>query len=941
MDFSDFKRKHDSLVDPEARRRLAASETAALKERYASELRSSAEDALETTELIERIGRLANDPGLIALGLRTRANVLSLGFGRHADALALYQQAEDRYRQTGDDLEIARMRAAQVWPIAVTRGYQPAVSAGDWAYGLLEEHGEWRTLGVLINNLGIVHNYFGEILESLRLYDKAKQTFAELGADGESRLVSTESNRCLVLTFLGRFDEAAAAGKWALRTADKLGMTAVFARALNNLGHCCSVQGQYTAALQYFDRALEIWANEQAHHQHAQVLLTMSYCLLSLRDFRGAADRCREAFRLAVQHDIRPESPFDFLNEVRAHLGQAQFEEALQALARIEEWLPGQAGENMLTKEQVLLLRSELHFLRSDWPAAIDLADACAVEFEASARRIEHAGALLIAARSYFAVGEPGTARLRAEKALALAKEPPVHEQVYQAEALLGRLAQHGNDLEAAFERYAAAIQALAHLQSRTMLELRPDFLEDAEKRGIFSSMVQTCLLLDRPNEAMDFVERARAGALRDLLKHRIDLGIRSRDASDRELVEAFNRDVAHRNALLRKLQAGGISPDTDLQEKIRQTEIAITGHRNRLLIRRADYAASLQFETSDPARPVLDDETILIDFFELAGEYIAICLGKKHKQPEIVRLGTGPELIAGLVEELNLNFATVMAAPPGMIPSLERSARQILREMYRVVMEPIHELVRPYRRLAIVPYGRLHDLPFNALFDGENYLSELHVLSRLPAAGILGLAEGRQAGSGRMLVVGHSGQGRLPFVLEEAEALAAQQASASLLEHEATRQAFMNEAGRFDLVHLAAHAGYHTENPLFSGIELEDGWLTALDVFNLKLDASLVTLSGCRTGVYRLGGGEEMLGLARSFLAAGAHSLLMSSWDVEDRSTSAVMQAFYQAVFNGKGKGAALQLAQRQLIDGEIAHFRHPYFWAPFYLVGETGPIA
>jgi CHAT domain-containing protein len=101
-----------------------------------------------------------------------------------------------------------------------------------------------------------------------------------------------------------------------------------------------------------------------------------------------------------------------------------------------------------------------------------------------------------------------------------------------------------------------------------------------------------------------------------------------------------------------------------------------------------------------------------------------------------------------------------------------------------------------------------------------------------------------------------------------------------------------------------------------------------------MRLKASLVTLSACQTGRSVVGGGDELLGLLRAFLAAGASSLVSTFWAVEDQTTAALMQDFYQALADGSDKGAALRQAQLNHLD------KHPYFWSPFFLVGDTGPL-
>ena len=124
------------------------------------------------------------------------------------------------------------------------------------------------------------------------------------------------------------------------------------------------------------------------------------------------------------------------------------------------------------------------------------------------------------------------------------------------------------------------------------------------------------------------------------------------------------------------------------------------------------------------------------------------------------------------------------------------------------------------------------------------------------------------------------------------------------------------------------------------------DGWLTTLDIFNARLGASLVTLSGCQTGRTVVQGGDELAGLMRAFLSAGAASLVLSLWAVEDHSTAQLMQAFYQNLADGYHKGAALRAAQLRFIHSQPGDdpnrpvYSHPYFWAPFFLVGDAGQL-
>ena len=118
----------------------------------------------------------------------------------------------------------------------------------------------------------------------------------------------------------------------------------------------------------------------------------------------------------------------------------------------------------------------------------------------------------------------------------------------------------------------------------------------------------------------------------------------------------------------------------------------------------------------------------------------------------------------------------------------------------------------------------------------------------------------------------------------------------------------------------------------MFSGIKLGDSYLSLYDLYQLKLPAELVALSGCSTGLHVVAAGDELLGLARGLLHAGAETSMLTLWDVQDQSSAQLMKFFYTNLARGGGKALALQQAMQQL----KSELPHPYYWAPFILVGK-----
>jgi CHAT domain-containing protein len=150
----------------------------------------------------------------------------------------------------------------------------------------------------------------------------------------------------------------------------------------------------------------------------------------------------------------------------------------------------------------------------------------------------------------------------------------------------------------------------------------------------------------------------------------------------------------------------------------------------------------------------------------------------------------------------------------------------------------------------------------------------------------------------------------------------------------------------RAELVHIATHGIASESDPSRSGLWMAatdstawPGFLSVGDIRTMRLTAALVTLSACETGLGRLERGEGVVGLTRAFLGAGAGSVVVSLWSVNDVSTAMLMNSFYRELLaNGAARDVALARAKRALIAR--AETRAPFHWAPFVLVGENGAL-
>jgi CHAT domain-containing protein len=155
---------------------------------------------------------------------------------------------------------------------------------------------------------------------------------------------------------------------------------------------------------------------------------------------------------------------------------------------------------------------------------------------------------------------------------------------------------------------------------------------------------------------------------------------------------------------------------------------------------------------------------------------------------------------------------------------------------------------------------------------------------------------------------------------------------------NQVTEKVVREKSGSCGIIHFACHGSYEPSAPLFSALLLtpegeDDGRLEAHEIFGLKLNCDLVTLSACETGLGQITRGDEIIGLARSFIFAGAPSVVTSLWKVDDLATAVMVKRFYRYLKDGRSKAEALRMAQL-FVKEEVNS--HPAAWAAFGLTGD-----
>ena len=451
------------------------------------------------------------------------------------------------------------------------------------------------------------------------------------------------------------------------------------------------------------------------------------------------------------------------------------------------------------------------------------------------------------------------------QKALSIIREFDDRYEETEALANLGFLHQEMGQDEPALDYYGQAIYIIE--------EMRAGISAEAARAGFFATIIDTyanavllCLEAGREAQAFDYVERARSRAFLDVLT------------------------------------AG--SPQLS-------REMAVTPM------------------TLSEVQTALPTDTILIEYFttglvEARNDRVSTeHVPQRHRFPPA-------KTLLFVVTRDGLQVHDVDLSPNDLLPRqldsvVERHflKPQIRQTLYERLIAPAVGLIRGRRRLYLIPHGPLHYIPFQALIapDGETLLRDNGPqLVYAPSATILFRCSREVPDRAPLpcLALGFNGTGKfqLHFAEEEARCVIQQTGGHVLAGPASKRAALYEQAANYRVLHFSCHGEFDPESPLTSALHLApEEALTALDVMeHLRLNCDLVTLSACESGLSRVRRGDELIGLIRAFMHAGAPVLLSTLWRVDERSTSILMEQFYRNAQTGMDFAEALQKAQLYL---------------------------
>ncbi len=924
------------------------------------------------------IGNITHNKYYFALGLMARGDALRR-MDRDQDALPFFDAAGEEFLALDDEVGWARTRIGRV--SACLRLNRPTEALRDAAraHDIFVRNGKLRRAGQIDVNAAVINFELGRYDQALRLFDRAIETYLQHGDDVALNIARALGNKALTLAAQGKFREAVALHEQARVTFAEHGEAEEIsvARSDLNIASIHAVQGHYSRALFLYNQSRELFRKHGMQAQAAEVAQQMCDCLLHLNRASDAYELAGETvcfFRsvLGQRHNLARSLTF----QADAAMLQGNFLEADQMLAEASVLLD-EAGLVRLAA-LVRLQRAHLYFADGLFADSSREVQYVADVFAGQEDLPHLARALLLQARIADAQHNEPVAEDLCDQALDIAQHQGLLDLKYLCFDLLGQIAERSGDFSEAALYYDRAIQGIDEVQSRLVLDERTSFLED--KGGIYQRAMVLALRQNQTDRALMYVEKAKSQVLGDYLRNNIDIRLRASDKAGEAILEriahlreeqaGFSSIVYHTedaasltnigNTTALRLRA--ISPQVARQEMQRR-EHHIEQLLEQMQLRsagdlierpRAQWSHNIIAEGSRPL-PSLAYQAVMLEYY-VADQDLYI-FSVSHE-------GIDVQVVSGVVSKLerllslwrtNLDLAGQAAGAPDQADAflpLQKNGLGLLKRIYDLLLRPVSDILSECTHLTIVPYGMLHVLPFHCLFDGVQFVVERFSVSYLPSASLADICHQRgqrmrQQGAPlqRSLVLGLSDGGRLQYAAQEARTVARHLQVACALDDKATSSLLWERGPTSPIIHIAAHGLFRLDAPNFSYIKLADRQLSTIEVFNLDLSAcSLVVLSACETGRSVVGGIDEVIGLGRGFLYAGAASLLPTLWKVDDASSAELMHVFYQALLQGHTKAAALSDAQRAFLrQARVSarpHRVHPYFWGAFHLIGDVGAL-
>jgi len=933
-----FFTRHRGLIRKEFVEQLA--------ELVVERVRVSTQEALHLAEAAILVARRLKRKDALALGLRARANAL-YSSGDNRAAIEHHQQAFQLYESLGDWKEAARTLSTSLQPLILLGEYDQAFRAAERAREIFTQLDDQRRLARLEINVGNIYHRQDRFEESIAHYERAYQGLlpykdvAKTAAEVREGIAVVLSNMAVCLISLNDFPRALATYQRARAFCQQHNMPLLVAQADYNIAYLYYLRGEYSRAIEALyvaRRACE--ATGDAYH-FALCHLDLSDIYLELNLSEEAREMAHEGFLRFQRLGMGYEAAKTLANEATAYGQQGKTVQALERFVKAREIFVRE--DNLVWPWLIDLYQGLLLFQEGRYFEARRLCTSAAAFFDQSALSGKAVLAHLLLAQIALQVDDLRGADQETRAAIAKLSGLQTPVLVYQAHFLEGEIARARGERQAAHRAYLEARRALETLRSRLQgEELKISFVKN--RMQVYEALVALYLSGGdagaSDEEAFASIEAAKSRNMIEMIfQSGQSLPLGATGQSD--LVRRIRDLREELNWYYHRIELEQLRPEAQSRQKLENLQEIAQSHEKELLRTLRELPAHERENATLEApadfslkklQATLPQGATLVEYFIAGQQLVAAVVSEDSARiipvTMLSRVTHLLQLLRFQVSKFRMGNDYVRRFEAALL----RATESHLESLYSELIAPLRMLLQG-THLIFVPHGPLHFLPFHALKNGGEYLSDAFTVSYAPSATVFSLCQQKATSAAPASLVLGIADERAPQILDEVRCVSSLLPRSSLHLGEHATSSLLREKGpESGLLHIATHGVYRQDNPMFSGIRLGDGYLNLYDLYQMKLNARLVTLSGCATGMNFVAAGDELLGLQRGLFCAGATTLLLSLWDVHDESTAQLMGHFYKRHIEGHDMAKSLQDAMRELRKTRP----HPFYWAPFVLVGK-----
>ena len=894
--------------------------------------------SLKYADRIIAIGQAREDSRQTALGLMAKGDTLKF-LGRTDEAWEMLEQAGNMFETVGDEVGWARTRIGRLYLSLELNRVADTLADVELARTILFNYGEQEKLTRLEINTAYVFTYLGDQHQALRLYHSALSTAEALGDAGQQHLGLLHMNIGFAHEALGDFPQALVEYEKARDLFSARNETRNIANIELNIAYIAQAQGHYQHALRVLygilERGIDQFPLEERTVKHDLV-----ECFLCLNRYSEARELAQK-----VIADYRSTNTIYDMSRMLLHLATAEAELGNYTAAQLALDEANSLFTSLGAKTWSMIARlqhGQIALKQGDFTTAYQDALATATYFKSEGQLASFATASLLIGHTSLASENFVSAVSSGANALQISKRFNVPSLRYTAHLLLGRVAEAQSKNTRAIHHYQAATATVERVQRRLTITLRPGFLENKDEA--WKSQIGLYLRMGKTKNAFEALERAKSGVLLSYLANRERLRWEQNDPESQELIDELDLLRGEHQWYYRLAHFPPRDPEypSAVQPEQALNEVAMRERRMRAITEHL-YLRGSMGSAINPApvaslqdiQDTLEAGTKMIEYYNDGIYFWAFILDKNTFSAQ--RLSITTEMLNHLLAQLNLNLAAALEANvhSSSILKLTKFGQHILHRLYSLLIEPISHQLIGIKQLMIVPYGALHYLPFHLLYDGSTYLVEEFETVILPTASLT-IRPGLKRSPGA-LILAHSWKNSLPHTQTEAQIVKQLFGGKLYSENSASRTVLQTPPTQ--ILHVATHGHHRLDQPDLSYLELADGQLFADDLLQEDLSYELVTLSACETGRGNIAADEELIGIGRGLLYAGAGALILSLWHVADESTLTLMKQLYSALKAGSSKSAALRQAQLSFLARD--RNLHPALWGAFQLVGDPRPLS